>query len=68
VLAGERPNAADLQLGSSLKVLSGLGDVYPLLEGRPALGLGERLFPDLTGHCPAGALPANWLPGARPRR
>jgi glutathione S-transferase len=62
VVGGERPNAADLQLGSSLKVLADLGDVQPLLEGRPALRLGERLFPDLRGRCPAGALPASWLP------
>jgi glutathione S-transferase len=32
-----------------------------LLEGRPALGLGERLFPELRGRCPAGALPGSWL-------
>jgi glutathione S-transferase len=62
VIGGEQPNAADLQLGSSLKVLADLGDVRPLLEGRPALGLGERLFPDLRGRCASGALPASWLP------
>jgi glutathione S-transferase len=63
VIGGERPNAADLQIGSSLKVLSELSDVYPLLEGRPALALAERgLFPDLRGSCPTGALPARWLP------
>jgi glutathione S-transferase len=67
VIGGERPNAADLQLGSSLKLLSGLDDVHPLLEGRPALGLGERLFPQLRGRTPTGALPASWLPGVRPR-
>jgi glutathione S-transferase len=57
VIGGEPPNAADLQLGSSLKVLSDLGDMHPLLEGRPALALGERLFPDLCGRCPTGTLP-----------
>ena len=56
VIGGDPPNAADLQIGSSLKALSTLGDVRPLLEGRPALDLGERLFPDLGGSCPAGAL------------
>jgi glutathione S-transferase len=66
VIGGEQPNAADLQLGSSLKILSDLGDVRPLLEPRPALRLGERLFPDLRGRCPTGALPASWLPGVRP--
>jgi glutathione S-transferase len=67
VVGGERPNAADLQLGSSLKVLSDLGDVYPLLEGRPALAPGERLFPDLRGSCPTGALPARWVPAVSRR-
>jgi glutathione S-transferase len=67
VIGGARPNAADLQLGSSLKVLSDLGDVHPLLEGRPALGLGERLFPELRGSSPAGALPASWLADVRPQ-
>jgi glutathione S-transferase len=67
VIGGEQPNAADLQLGSSLKILSDLDDVRPLFEGRPALRLGERLFPELRGSCPAGTLPASWLAGARLR-
>ncbi len=62
VIGGEQPNAADLQIGASLKVLSTLGDIDPLLS-RPARELGERLFADLLGgRCPAGALPADWLP------
>ena len=65
VIGGERPNAADLQLGSSLKVLSGLGDVRPLLEGRPALRLGEDLFPKLRGSSPTGSLPASWFADVR---
>ena len=63
VIGGAQPNAADLQIGSSMKAISTIGDVEPLLRGRPALVLGERLFPDLVGSCPAGALPASWLPG-----
>ena len=62
VIGGERPNAADLQIGSSMKAISTIGDMEPLLRGRPALALGERLFPDLVGSCPSGALPASWLP------
>jgi glutathione S-transferase len=65
VIGGEQPNAADLQLGSSLKVLSDLDDVRPLLEGRQALGLGERLFSHMRGRCPRGALPESWLEGVR---
>ena len=64
VIGGEQPNAADLQIGASLKVLSTLGDIDPLLSG-PARELGERLFADLLGgRCPAGALPTGWLPAA----
>ena len=66
LIGGDTPNAADLQIGSSLKAISTIGDMEPLLRGRPALALGERLFPDLVGSCPAGALPAEWLPSAEP--
>ncbi len=60
VLGGEHPNAADLQIGSTLALLMSIGDVRPLIEGRPA----ERLtlyFPPLAGEVPAGTLPAHWF-------
>jgi glutathione S-transferase len=62
VLGGPVPNAADLQIGSSLRLLATVGDVRPLLAGRPAETLGVRLFPDFPGDVPAGAYPADWLP------
>jgi glutathione S-transferase len=66
-LGGQKLNAADLQIGSSLALLMTLGDLRPLLEERPAARLVERAFPDYPGNTPAGALPADWLPGpARP--
>jgi len=49
-------NAADLQIGSSLRLLSTIGDVRPLLAGRPAEALAMRLFGDFPGDVPAGAL------------
>jgi len=58
LLGGNPANAADLQIGSSVRVLLTLGDVRPLLEGRPCAELGERLFPRYQGSAPAGALPA----------
>ena len=61
VLGGERPNAADLQIGASLALLLALGDVRPLVEGRPCARLASYLAP-VTGSAPAGALPAAWLP------
>jgi len=60
VLGGERPNAADLQIGSSLRLLMSIGDVRPLIEGRPAASL-TRFFAPMVGEVPAGTLPAQWL-------
>jgi len=58
VLGGAEPNAADLQITTSLRLLATMDDVMPLLEGRPCLALTLRLFPSHSGHLPAGALPA----------
>jgi glutathione S-transferase len=58
----ERANAADLQIGSSLRLLMTLGDVRPLIEGRPCAALAERWFWRCPGSAPAGALPADWVP------
>jgi glutathione S-transferase len=58
------PNAADLQIGASLRLLSTLGDGRALLAGRPAAQLAIDVFPDYPGDVPAGAYPAAWLPPA----
>ena len=60
LLGGEEPNAADLQIGSTVRLLMSIGDVRPLLAGRPAAAL-SRYFPPLAGEVPPGALPAQWL-------
>jgi glutathione S-transferase len=66
VLAGaQEPNAADLQIGASLRLLSTLGDARPLLAGRPGEALATALFEDFPGSVPEGAYPAGWLPVAR---
>ncbi len=57
VMGGPEPNAADLQIAPSLRMLSTFGDVRPMMEGRPSLALALRLFPSYAGHMPAGALP-----------
>lgn len=61
VLGGAEPNAADLQIASTLRLLLTIGDVAPLIEGRPAGALALRLFPDHAGGVPAGTFPAAWL-------
>lgn len=63
-LGSEPPNAADLQIATSLRLLMSLGDLRPLFEGRPCADLATRLFPQESGSTPAGTLPADWLPSA----
>jgi glutathione S-transferase len=60
----ERPNVADLQIGASLRLVMTLGDIRPLIEGRPCAPLAERWFWPSPGHAPSGVLPAGWVPAA----
>jgi glutathione S-transferase len=60
LLGGEKPNAADLQIGSTIRLLMSIGDVRPLVEGHPAARLADY-FPPHIGEVPAGALPSEWL-------
>jgi glutathione S-transferase len=62
LMGGPAPNAADLQIGASVRLLATIGDVRPLLAGRPAEKLALRLFADYPGDVPAGAYPPGWLP------
>ncbi len=64
VIAGERPNAADLQIGATLRVLLKLGDLRPLVEGGAGERIARTLFPESAGEIPAGAFPAGWVPSA----
>jgi len=61
VLGGQAPNAADLQIGSSIRLLSTIGDIRPLLAGRPSEALALALFADFPGEVPAGVFPRTWL-------
>lgn len=56
VIGGPEPNAADLQIGSSVRLLATFADLAPALTDRPVLALALRLFPDYPGDCPAGVL------------
>lgn len=64
VVGGDRPTAADFQFGSSLQLLSAIGDVRPLLSGRPSQAVVEAWFEAPAADVPAGALPAGWVPSA----
>ncbi|HEX8101887.1 MAG TPA: glutathione S-transferase family protein [Solirubrobacteraceae bacterium] len=66
VMAGDAPNAADLQIGASLRLMLNVADVAPLIDARPAGRLARAQFPVFPGHVPAGTLPSGWLPAAAP--
>jgi glutathione S-transferase len=63
LLGGEEPNAADLQIGSTIRLLETIRDIRPLIEDYPAAAL-TRYFPPMVGEIPAGTLPAAWLPAS----
>ena len=63
IVGGEQPTAADLQIGATLQLLLLLGDVRPLIAGRPAERL-ARWFDPRPGDVPAGAFPRGWVPDA----
>ncbi len=62
VVGGDEPNAADLQIGATLRVLLTLGDLRALLSDRPCERIARASFPDYPGAVPAGAFPAGWVP------
>jgi glutathione S-transferase len=65
LLGGEQPNAADLQIGATIRLLMSIGDVRPLIESRPSARL-ARYFPPIAGEIPPGVLPAEWLAQSPP--
>ena len=66
VIGGDQPNAADLQIGATVRVLLTVGDLRPLIEGRPCELVARRWFPGYVGEIPAGAFPAGWVPSRQP--
>lgn len=62
VVGGDEPTAVDYQIGSSLHLLLQIGDVRPLIEGRPAAKLVDCWFERGPADIPAGAFPAGWVP------
>jgi glutathione S-transferase len=61
VIGGKEPNAADFQIGTSVRVLMTFEDLAPAIAGRPAAALATRLMTDYPGEIKAGHLPAEWL-------
>ncbi|MDQ3630343.1 MAG: glutathione S-transferase N-terminal domain-containing protein [Actinomycetota bacterium] len=61
-LGADPPNAADLQIAPSLKLLMAMEDLRAIIAPRPCGAWADQLFPDGVGHFPAGAIPASILP------
>jgi glutathione S-transferase len=59
----EPPNAADCQIGTSVRVFLAFDDLRPLVENRPAADLAFRLLPEYPGPVPP-VLPSEWLSAA----
>jgi glutathione S-transferase len=52
----EHPNAADLQILSTVRLLATFEDVRPRLEGRPCEQAARQLWPVMAGDLPAGTI------------
>jgi glutathione S-transferase len=64
VLGGETPNAADLQIAASSRLLLTVADTRALFARRPCERHALDLFPQWDGSVPAGVLPAEWAQAA----
>jgi len=62
VIGGDQPNAADLQIGATIRVLLTLGDLSQILSGTEAERIALQNFPDYDGAIPPGAFPGDWVP------
>lgn len=60
VLGGESPNAADLQIGATTRLMLTIGDVAAVIAGRPAGHHALQLWPEWAGAVPAGTYPQRW--------
>jgi hypothetical protein len=60
-IGGEQRNAADFQIGTSVRLLATFADFAPALEGRAATDFATDLMPDYPTGIPAGFVPHEWL-------
>jgi|SRR5215218_533717 len=60
VIGGERPNAADFQIFTSVRLLMCFDDLRAELDGRPAAVKAQQLVPYYPGRVPP-VFPAEWL-------
>ena len=67
ILATDPPNAATLQIFSSLRLLDALTDLHDLIGERPPVKAARQLFPDYPSGLPR-FLPQEWLEPLRRAR
>jgi glutathione S-transferase len=60
VIGNDLRNAADFQIGTTVRVLLGTADLAPLVDGRPAAAHARSIVPDYPSIPPY--LPRAWLP------
>jgi glutathione S-transferase len=60
VIGGDEPNAADYQIGTSIRLLMAFDQLRPLIENRPSGPWALKIAPDPGGRIPA-VLPPEWL-------
>jgi glutathione S-transferase len=58
-IGAPEPNAADYQIGTTLRAMMAIEDFAPAIEGRPAAELARRIVPEYPGRLPA-VLPLEW--------
>jgi glutathione S-transferase len=63
IIGGEQPNAADFQIGTSVRVLRELPGLTELVQGRPCEAVALRVMPEFPPGIPR-FLPEAWIPPA----
>lgn len=58
-IGGEEPNAADFQIGTSVRALLAFPELRPIIEPRPAAAHARRILPDFADFPPS--FPPEWL-------
>lgn len=64
LIDGDRPTAADFQIGATVRVLLTVEDLQPVFAGSAAERVARRHFADYAGLVPAGAFPEGWVKGS----
>jgi glutathione S-transferase len=64
VIGGAAPNAADLQIATTSRLMLTIADVARFFAGRPAERHARELFAEWAGAVPEGTFAADWLAGS----